>query len=149
MPAGEGQGLTYRISTLDGEAKEISRSALPRLDLTLKAGRYRVAASLGALNVKAQQDITLEAGKPADIVLKLDAAELSLKPPQGISPGSEAFWEIIDQSGRPVWHTSLSEPKVLLAPGRYTVRLETKDKRTEAAFEIRSGERKAIQLGSN
>ncbi len=149
QPAGEGQGLMYRISALDGEAKEISRSVLPRLDLTLKAGRYRVAASLGALNVKAQQDITLEAGKPADVVMRLDAAELSLKPPQGINPGAEAFWEIMDQSGRPVWHTSLSEPKAMLAPGRYTVRLETKDKRTEAAFEIRSGEHKAIQLGGN
>lgn len=149
QPAGERQGLIYRISSLDGELREITRSALPRLDLTLKAGKYRVAANLGAVNVKAQQDIALEAGKPADVVLKLDAGEISLKPPQGASAGPDVFWEIMDQAGHPVWHTSVYEPKALLAPGRYTVRMETKDKRTEAAFEIRSGDHKTVQLGSN
>lgn len=148
-PALEGQGLMYRVSTLDGEPKEISRSVLPRLDMLLKAGKYRVAAVAGALNVKAQQDITLEAGKSVDIILKLDAAEITLKAPQNVSPGAETFWEIMDQSDHPVWHTSLNEPKALLAPGRYTVRLESKETRVQAAFEVHSGDHKLIQLGSN
>ena len=150
QPAKEGMGLIYRITSLEGEAHEVARSAVPQLDLTLKAGRYRVEAKLGALNVKAAQDVTLEAGKPLETVLKLEAAEIGLKLPQGsgTAPG-DVFWEIRDQSGHAVWHTTLAEPVALLAPGRYTVRLETRDRRTEAAFELRAGEHRAVQLGPN
>ena len=150
QPVGDNAGLMYRLTSLEGEKPEVARSAVPQLDLTLKAGRYRLEANLGALNVKASQDITLEAGKPFDAVLKLDAAEIGLKLPQGMIAGTgDVFWEIRDQSGRPVWHTTLAEPNALLAPGRYTVRLETRDRRTEAAFELKSGEHRAVQLGPN
>jgi hypothetical protein len=105
---------------------------------------------LGTLNVKAAQDITLEPGRPMDLVLKLDAGEIGFKPPAGTAAGAgDVYWEIRDQTGRPVWHTTLAEPNALLAPGRYTVRLETRERRTESAFELKSGERKAVQLGAN
>jgi Ca-activated chloride channel homolog len=148
-PAGDGTGIIYRVLSLEGEPREVVRSAVPQLDLALKAGRYRVEAKLGTLNVKAAQDVT-EAGKPFEAVLKLDAGEIGLKLPQGSPAGpGDVFWEIRDQAGRPVWHTTLPEPNALLAPGRYTVRLETRDKRVEAAFELKSGEHRAVQLGPN
>ena len=150
QPATDGMGLVYRITSMDGEPREVARSALLALDLSLKAGRYRVSVNLDTRNVKAAQEVTLEAGKPLDITLKLDAAEAALKLPQGtIASAGDVFWEIRDSAGQPVWHTTAAEPHAVLAPGRYTVRLETRDRHTEAAFELRSGERRAIQLGAN
>ena len=150
QPATDSMGLVYRVTSLDGEPHEVARSALPALDLSLKAGRYRVSVNLDTRNVKAAQEVTLEAGKPLDITLKLDAAEAALKLPQGtIASAGDVFWEIRDSAGQPVWHTTAAEPHAVLAPGRYTVRLETRDRHTEAAFELRSGERRAIQLGAN
>ena len=150
QPATDSMGLVYRITSLDGEPREVARSALLAVDLSLKAGRYRVSVNLDTRNVKAAQEVTLEAGKPLDITLQLDAAEAALKLPQGtIASAGDVFWEIRDSAGQPVWHTTAAEPHAVLAPGRYTVRLEMRDRHTEAAFELRSGERRAIQLGAN
>ena len=150
QPATGSMGLVYRITSLDGEPREVARSALPTLELSLKAGRYRVSATLDTRNVKAAQEVTLEAGKSLDLALKLDAAEAAFKLPQGmVATSGDVFWEIKDQAGQPVWHTTAAEPHAVLAPGRYTVRLETRDRHTEAAFELRSGERRDIQLGAN
>ena len=150
QPATDSMGLVYRITSLEGEPHEVARSALPALDLSLKPGRYRVSVNLDTRNVNAVQEVTLEAGKPLDITLKLYAAEAALKLPQGaIASAGDVFWEIRDAAGQPVWHTTAAEPHAVLAPGRYTVRLETRDRHTEAAFELRSGERRAIQLGAN
>lgn len=147
---GDGAGLQYRVTSLEGDGKEVARTVGPTLDLNLKAGRYKVEAKLGTLNVKAAQDVTLEPGKPTDLVLKLEAGEIGFKPPAGTTAGAgDVYWEIRDQAGRPVWHTTLAEPNAVLAPGRYTVRLESRDRRTDAAFELKSGERKSVQLGAN
>ncbi len=144
-----GQGLVIRITALDGDRGEVVRSVMPETDVLLAPGRYRAAVHLAAQHITATQDITLEAGKRAEVVLKIDAAEVALKPAASLSAlKGDTFWEIIDAKGQPVWRTTVVEPKVLLAPGRYTVKLESRDKRTEAAFEVRSGERRQIEVGA-
>ena len=150
QPGTAAQGIVYRVSALDGDRKEIVRSVMPELALQLLPGRYRVTARLDAQHIKADEVITIEAGKSSDVVLKIDAAEVALKlgTQQFANPG-EAYWEIADVNGKPIWHTMDSEPKALLPPGRYTVSLEFRDKRTQAAFEVHSGERKVLQIGQN
>ena len=146
----EGHGIVYRVFTLDGDKREVARSSKPDFETLLNAGRYRVTATLEAHNFTAVQDVVLEAGKTANAVMKFDAAEISFRLPAAASaiPG-EVFWEIKDQNGRAFWHAAVTEPKLLLAPGRYTVRVETRDRGTQAAFEVRTGENKQIDLGSN
>ena len=144
----EGHGIVYRVFALDGDKREVAHSTKPEFETLLNAGRYRVSATLEAHNFTAAQDIVLEAGKPAAVVMKFDAAEISFRLPAGASavPG-EIFWEIKDNNGRAFWHTAVAEPKLLLAPGKYTVRVETRDRGTEAAFEVRTGEDRQIDLG--
>jgi Ca-activated chloride channel homolog len=150
QPATAGQGIVYTVTALDGERREITRSVMPELSLSLIPGRYRLAAQLDAHHLKAAEEITVEAGKSLNAVLKFDAGEISLKmgstAPVG---GADLYWEIVDDKGKPVWRSMTPEAKALLAPGRYTVHLESRDKRTEAAFEIHSGEHKVIQVGQN
>ena len=149
QPAGAVHGIVYRVTALDGDKREVANSVQPQLDMLLAPGRYKVAARLDAHHIATSQDITVEAGKAADIVLKIDAAEISLAAPAGTSatPG-ETFWEIFDGAGKPIWRSTAAEPKAWLAPGRYALRFEARDKRTEAAFEVRAGERRVIQLGA-
>lgn len=144
-------GLVYRVLALDnGESREIARSTRTEYSDTLNAGKYRVIASLEDHAVSAAQDLLLESGKPADITLQIDCGEIGFKPPAlagAVVPG-EAFWQVKDPTGRAVWHTTAAEPKVLLAPGRYTVRVEVRDRTAEAAFEVKSGDRRLVELGS-
>lgn len=143
------QGLVTRITALDGDRNEVARTGAAETEIQLMPGRYRVTVQLPAQRSLASQDVTLEAGKPAEVVLKADAAEVTLKPAAGLNASKgETFWEIADAKGQPVWRTTVVEPKALLTPGKYTVRLESRDKRSEAAFEVRSGERRQIEVGA-
>lgn len=151
LPPAENAGLVYRIYSLDGEPKEVARSTQPRFNAMLNAGKYRAVASLDAHAAWAAQDILIEPGKPAEIVLRIESGEITFKPPSlasALVPG-EAFWEVSDANAKPVWHGTAAEPKVLLAPGRYTVRLEVRDIATEAAFEVKSGEKRLVELGAH
>jgi Ca-activated chloride channel family protein len=150
QPAAANQGVVYSVTALDGERREITRSVLPELMVTLMPGRYRIVAQLDAHHLTAAEEITVEAGKSLSLALKFDAGEVSLKSggPSAVLPG-DAFWEITDAKGKPVWHAMAASAKALLVPGHYTVHLEVRDKRTEAAFEVRSGERKVVEIGPN
>jgi Ca-activated chloride channel family protein len=143
-PASPDQGLVYRITSLDGDKREIARSLRPVIETALPPGRYRVAAHLDAHHVSAEREVLIEAGKPADITIDIAAAEVFLKAPAAVG---ESYWEIADSDGNPVWRTQLGEPRALLAPGRYTARCEQRDARLEAAFEVQAGERRTIELG--
>ncbi len=146
-PAPGNADLAYRIETLGKEQREIARVSASQFEGLLNAGRYRVSATLEQNAAGAQQEITLEAGKPLEITLKIDAGEATLRAPTTASSGYDTFWELRDAQGRAIWHATAGEPKVLLAPGRYSVRLETRDSILQATFEIAAGEKRTIELG--
>lgn len=150
QPATAAQGIVYRVTSLDGDRREITRSVLPEMTLNLLPGRYRIAAHLDAHHLKIAEEVAIEAGKSVSVILKFDAGEISLKPGAGtITSTGDTYWEIIDATGKAVWRSMAADAKAYLAPGRYTVHLDIRDKRTEAAFEVRSGERKVVQVGQN
>lgn len=150
QPTSASQGIVYRVTALDGDRREITRSVMPEMTLSLLPGRYRIAAHLDAHHLKAAEEVAVEPGKSMSVELKFDAGEVSLKPAGAALSGSrDVYWEIVDASGKPVWRSMMAEARALLAPGRYTVRLDARDKSTEAAFEVRAGEHKVVQVGQN
>lgn len=144
-PATDNQGLVYRITELDGDKREILRSLKPTLNVKLAAGRYRVSAHLDAHHIVSSQDITVAADAPLAVVIDVDAAAVTLQAANA-RPG-DTSWEIRDKDDRAVWHTPTTSPKLLLAPGRYTVHLDSRGGRQSAAFDVTSGEDRLIQLG--
>lgn len=140
-----------RVTELDGDKREVMHAVATAKDLSLAPGRYRISVAISSYGLSAAQDVVVEAGKKASVVLKIAAAEVELKSPAlPLKPDAfgEAYWEIVNASGEAVWRSTAVEPKAVLAPGRYTVRLESRDVKTEAAFEVRTGERKQIELGA-
>lgn len=144
-PVDAGQGLVYRVTALDGDRAEVVRAISPALSVTLPPGRYRVDADLTAHQLHASRDITLDAGKAAAVTLDFAAAQVTFKASEA-SPG-EHYWEVHDASGLPVWRAYGQGPTTLLAPGRYTVRLEARDVSKEAVFELASGNKLEVEIG--
>lgn len=143
----EGSGLVFRVTALDGEQREIARVAGASFNGLLAAGRYRATATLEKHGATASQEIVVEAGKPLSKILRIEAGEVTLK---GAAPGAiDTFWEVRDSSGKAVWHAAASEPRVLLTPGRYSVRMDLRDKSIEAAFAVAAGETKTVELGAH
>ena len=140
--------LTYTVFRLDGEPREVVRTQAKEPDLELSAGRYRVEAALGATNVRAAAEVTLTAGQAQKIALKLDAGRVTLRlaSEQGSSAG-DVFWEVRDDKKQFVLRSSEPQPTALLAPGRYIVTSETRDKQLRSAFELKAGETRTFDVG--
>jgi Ca-activated chloride channel family protein len=148
--SGPATPVVYRVTRLDGPAREVVRSTSGPTELLLPAGRFRIAARRGAQNVRAERDIELKPGRPAQVALPLSAGEIALRLAGDLAahtPG-DLLWDVRDARGHSVWRTGQAEPKALLLPGRYLARAELRDRRLEKAFEIKAGERRALELGA-
>jgi Ca-activated chloride channel family protein len=147
-PAPEDLPVALSVVRLDGEPQEVARTATKELQLDLSPGRYRLEASVGATNVKAATEITLAAGQAQKVALKLDAGHVALKRADEQAAGvGDIFWEIKDANGQTVLRTSQPQPTALLAPGRYIVRSETRDRPLQSAIEVKAGENRTIEIG--
>jgi Ca-activated chloride channel family protein len=135
------------IERLDGAPREIARVTSGTYAGLLGAGRYRLSAILDRHGAAASTEITVEAGKPLAHVLNIEAGEVALKSAAGLA--GDAFWEVRDGAGKALWHATAAQPKVLLAPGSYSVRLESRDREMEASFSVTAGESKTIELGTH
>ncbi len=147
-PSLEAMPLTYTVFRLDGEPRELMRTQAPEPDLELSAGRYRIEVGLGATNVRAAAEVTLAPGQTQKVALKLDAGRVTLRlaDAQGASAG-EVFWEVRDDKKQFVMRSSEPQPTALLAPGRYVVTSETRDKQLRSAFELKAGETRTLDIG--
>lgn len=149
-PVPDGAGLTLSIQNLSEPSAKPVRLPGPQFTGLLNAGRYRISARFERHAVSASRDIVIEAGKPVREVLSLAAGDITFKGPPGTGAvAGEAMWEVRDAAGKAVWHSAAAAPRVLLAPGRYAVRLESRDKLLEAAFEVSSGSQQTIELGTH
>ena len=143
-------GVSYRVTALDGDRRELVRSVKPDLNLTLLPGRYRIEAHLDAHHLKMAKDVTVVDGQSQDVDLQFTAGAVSLKLGPGVSASvADTSWEIVDGQGKRVWQAMATETTALLPPGRYTVHLQRRDQNLQAAFEIGAGERKVVQVGTN
>jgi Ca-activated chloride channel family protein len=92
--------------------------------------------------------VVLEAGKPAEAKIEIEGGQVRFTPRAGdtVSNG-DIYWEVVDANGMPVWRSTGSAAQTVLAPGHYTVRLDIRSKRNEAAFDVRAGESQQIEVG--
>lgn len=141
--------LVFMVVRIDGRAQEVARTVASNPEFELSPGRYRLAAHLGAMNVKATQELTLTAGQSQDVNLKLEAGRVTLKLASGQSGfgTGDVFWEIKDDNRHTVLRTSRPQPTALLAPGRYVIESETRDKQFRTAFELKAGEDRTVAVG--
>lgn len=143
-------GISYRVTALDGDRRELVRSVKPELNLTLLPGRYRIAAHLDTHHLKVAKEITVIDGQGQNVDLEFTAGEVRLKLGPGVSASiSDTSWEILDAEGKRVWQAMATEATALLPPGRYTVHLQRRDQNLQAAFEVSAGERKVVEVGTN
>jgi Ca-activated chloride channel family protein len=143
------QSIVYRIDRLDGDGMaRVARAIGSDLAINLPAGRYKISAALASSNLSATEEVTLEAGKTATVALNIAAGAVSFVAPrhETITNG-DTYWEVFDGKGMTVWRATGADPKTLLAPGHYTVRLQFHSGRREASFDVKSGEPQQVEIG--
>ncbi|MGI9403587.1 MAG: vWA domain-containing protein [Hyphomicrobium sp.] len=141
--------LVFKVVRLDGSEREVAHTVANNPEFDLSPGRYRLEAHLGAMNVKANREVTLAAAQSQDVKLKLEAGRVTLKlagDHSGFGTG-DVFWEIKDGNQHTVLRTSRPQPTVLLAPGYYVVESEARDQKSRTAFELKAGDNRTLKVG--
>ena len=140
--------MTYRIERLDASPRVITRGGEAEPVIDLSPGRYRFEARIGAQNAVAVREVEIKAGAESRIELNTGAGGIRLKlPAQAGSLGfGEVFWQVRNDAGQTIWRTSLIEPLMVLAPGRYTVMVEMRDKVLERTFDVRAGDNRTVEI---
>lgn len=147
-PAKAGQNIFYRVERIGDDRNGIARAMGPELALDLSPGRYRITASLAVSHISATKEFEVVAGKPANAVIDIAAGEVNFAPPaDSAAIIGDIFWEVSDESGMPRWRATGTRATALLAPGRYTVRCETRGRHRQTTFEVRAGESQKIEIG--
>jgi Ca-activated chloride channel homolog len=133
--------LATRVWSLEGEPREIARSAVAAPEFLLAAGRYRVEAAVGAINVKASQDVDIEPGNTRRVAFKFDASAVTLKLAGAVAarPQSDVVLELRNQDGALLLRTAQPTAQTILAPGRYQARCDIGDQRLEKTFDVLPG----------
>ncbi len=127
-----------RILSLDGDPREVARARASQSEFSLPTGRYRIEASTDGSLIKASQDIEVEGGAPRRVSLKLDGAPVVLR---AIQPGNAALpadvaWDVRDGNGTSIARSFDASPRLLLAPGRYTARLDVAGRQLERSLDV-------------
>ena len=113
--------------------------------LPLPEGRYRVESQVGDGNAKAVADVAVKAGRLStlDIGHKAGIARLTFT-----GSAASVQWAIEDDTGAAVARREGQAAAIILAPGRYTAKVETGSGVLTARFTIASGKSRYITLGN-
>ena len=144
----DGLPVAWRIEKLDGQPRVITRIGAAEQVLDVSAGRYRVEARIGGQNAIAVREVDVRQGGNVRLDVDPDAASLRLKLASGSGLGfGDVFWQIFDDGGQAVWRTSQQEPQVALAAGRYTVRIELRERVVERVLDVKGGDVRTLEIG--
>jgi Ca-activated chloride channel family protein len=135
--------VAYRIERLDAAPAPVYTAHRATADVTIPAGRYRIDARHGLANARVTWDVTLAVGDAVALTLDQTAGFVTFAPP---ARGTVVAWEVIGADGTALWTSAQPQPRAVLLAGRYTVRLETRDKRVERPIEVRAGDVLAVDM---
>jgi Ca-activated chloride channel family protein len=139
--------VSYRIERIDVVPPDVFFADQSTPALSVPAGRYRIEARHGLVNVRARQEIELRAREQRDVTIEHEAGQVHLKLASASGAAAQdVFWDIRDQSGRPVWTAAQAEPRVTLQAGRYLLRAEAKDRRIERILEVKTGDNVVVEV---
>jgi len=142
--------IVTRVYEADGQKRLVGQSTEAGPTFVLGAGRYRVDAQVGTLNIRTSQTIALTAGKDAAIELKLAAGEIAVAGLGAGEGGSASVQAAIrDAAGRVVWRSRAGgELKAVVAPGTYVLEIDTADTRIQRSVSLAPGEARVVDVAS-
>lgn len=136
----------YHIERTDMPQEPIASSS-PTARIELPAGRYRVESVLGGLNARVSREIDIRAGASTPLSFDHLAGTLQMKTAGGRVPtAGEVLWIIRDDQDKTVWQSLQTDPRAYLAPGRYKITAESRDRRGVAEIEVKSGAIQSVEI---
>jgi Ca-activated chloride channel family protein len=141
--------IVTRIFEVDGSKRLVGQSTADAPVFILGAGRYRIDAQVGTLNIRTTRAITLAAGKDQTAALKLEAGEIQIAGLNMRQQAATVHAAIRDTKGRVVWRSRQGDTlKTIMAPGAYVLQIDSSEGRSERPISLAAGETRVIDLSA-
>ncbi len=128
--------------------RTIMMGAKPGVVVRLNAGIYQIESTYGDANATVRTDVTVEAGKLTEAVLKHAAARATFK--LVARPGGDATadtqWRVETASGQLVKENAGAFPTHMLAPGKYVAVAKHAGKVFRREFSLDDGAQQEIEV---
>ena len=143
--------ILARAEKPGGKPRLVHQTARPRPEIDLAAGSYVVEATIGEANGKATTKVNVTAGSKQDVVLMAQTGIVNLTATgnNAMGPRHNMFWSVEDDGNRIVFRSSLTRPRLVLAAGRYRVRLSRGTQEYLHTFEVSAGSNQLISVPVN
>lgn len=139
--------IVTRIFEAEGAKRLVGQSTSNIPTFVLGAGRYRIDAQLGTLNIRSTRSITLTAGKNQTVDLTLEAGAIHITGLGPEQPSVAVQAAIRDTKGRVVWRGRQGDNlKTIMAPGAYVLQIDSSKGRSERPISLEAGETRVIDM---
>lgn len=128
--------------------RTIMMGAKPGVVVRLNAGIYQIESTYGDANATVRTDVTVEAGKLTEAVLKHAAARATFKlvARTGGEATADTQWRVETASGQLVKENAGAFPTHMLAPGKYVAVAKHAGKVFKREFSLEDGAQQEIEV---
>jgi hypothetical protein len=131
-----------------GQRIKIVTGAKAGVVLRLNAGIYSIVSTYGDANAVARADVTVEAGKLAEVTLTHAAAKVTFKlvTRRGGDAIADTQWSLATSQGEHIRDSSGALPTHFLAPGTYIVGARHAGRLYRQEFNVKSGDSAFVEV---
>jgi hypothetical protein len=128
--------------------RTVMMGAKPGVVMRLNAGIYQIESTYGDANATVRTDVTVEAGKLTETVLKHTAARATFKlvARTGGEATADTQWRVETASGQLVKENAGAFPTHMLAPGKYIAVAKHAGKVYKREFSLEDGSQQEIEV---
>ena len=131
-----------------GQRIKVVTAAKAGVVLRLNAGIYSIVSTYGDANAVARADVTVEAGKLAEVTLTHAAAKVTFKlvTRRGGDAIADTQWSLATSQGEHIRDSSGALPTHFLAPGTYIVGARHAGRLYRQEFNVKSGDSAFVEV---
>ncbi len=150
-PANE-KAVSYDVQSDErdqhGQRIKVATAAKAGVVLRLNAGIYSIVSTYGDANAVARADVTVEAGKLAEVTLTHAAAKVTFKlvTRRGGDAIADTQWSLATSQGEHIRDSSGALPTHFLAPGAYIVGARHAGRLYRQEFSVKSGDSAFVEV---
>jgi Ca-activated chloride channel homolog len=133
---------------LEGNYREIFTTSQAERTVRIPPGEYLIEGRWGNTNAKTPVSAVVTAGKltSATVIHRAGRARFKLTSVRGGTPTGKPYWTFYDFSGTEIGRNVKPSPERIFSEGKYSVVVRYDDQEFKAAFTIKSGDEKQIDI---
>ncbi len=133
---------------IEGNHREVYSTSQAEKTVRIPPGEYIIEGNWGNTNARVPVSAIVTAGKltRAVVIHRAGRAKFKLTAVPGGPPTDKPYWTFFDSNGAEIGRNVKATPERIFSAGKYSVVVRHGDQEFKAAFTVKSGDRKQIDI---